>query len=117
MSPCARAGLDTLRGSRRSLAWLFCGLLLVVCGERRLADYRYSLYNLTLHEIGIKSAESLDGNEVALRLLVADDASPAVLAAAPRRVPQRLVIPSVETPVTRAVALPHLRAPPVPAIA
>lgn len=112
MRPSGRAGVDTLHGLRPFCAWLFLGLVLVVCGERRLADQRYTLYNLARAEIGIKSAETLDGNEVALRLVAVDDARPSVLTTAPAPAAEPLVVHAPRAPRSLTVELPPLRAPP-----
>ena len=112
MRPCGSAGLDTLHGFRRASAWLFFGLVLAVCGERRLADDHYNRYNLTRAETGIASAETLDGDEVALRLIAVDDASAPVPTTTPAPAPLPLVLHGTVAPRSPAVDLPPLRAPP-----
>ena len=105
------------RGSLgRSSAWVFCGLILIVSGERRLADHVHNRYLLAHTELTLQNAEALDGDEIALRLIAIDDAIAAPRPAAPAPARPRAVIRRADAAVSLlAVALPPLRAPPAPA--
>jgi hypothetical protein len=104
----ARAGW--LRRLRRAAAWTFLVLLLLAGGERRLADLEY-----TFHLLGSEARlfdEAIDGDEVALRLVAVDDASPPVVA-----VPASPLVPVHSTPrpadvSPRLIETPSPRGPP-----
>lgn len=106
------AGQDTRQAVRHVSAWLFVALALAVCGERRLADDHYNRYSLTRTGVGIASAETLDGDEVALRLIATDDANATVRTTAPASAPQPVVLRPVIAPPASDFDLPPLRAPP-----
>jgi len=65
--------LLSLRRSRIGGVCLFLLLLGLMIGERRLADAHY---NLRSSAVGIESADSLDGDEIRVRLIVLNDDKP-----------------------------------------
>jgi hypothetical protein len=62
--------LATLRRHGPFAPWLFVALLLLVAGERRLADAHFNLRSWTA---GIDSADALDGDEIRVRLIALND--------------------------------------------
>jgi hypothetical protein len=55
------------------VAWCFVLLMLLVAGERRLADAHF---NLRTWVVGIESADALDGDEIRVRLIALNDDKP-----------------------------------------
>ena len=74
----ARGGVGFARDrDRRSVtAWLFVVLLLLVAGERRLADAHF---NARTGQLGIENDDALDGDEIRVRLIGLNDDRPPTL--------------------------------------
>lgn len=66
----AVALLARLRGHRCLGVGFFIALILLVCVERRLAEIHY---NLRSADPGLESTDSLDGDEIRVRLVVVKD--------------------------------------------
>jgi hypothetical protein len=112
MTPCHHTGPGVSGAFRRTGVWLLLALLLVAAGERRLADIHYNLYFLSLGDGGLDDDDSINGDEVALRLVALDDAQlPAVVAPASPLVPlcAALVCTSI---AQRSIESPAPRGPP-----
>jgi len=56
--------------------WFFAALVLLVAGERRLAEGHF---NLRSSQLGIESDDTLDGDEIRVRLTVLNDDKPPAL--------------------------------------
>jgi hypothetical protein len=80
MTPRRHPGLGVFRASRPLTVGLFLTLLLVAVVERRLADVHYTVHSLGTLDVGFYD-EAIEGDEVALRLVALDDASPPFVAA------------------------------------
>jgi hypothetical protein len=102
-----------LRRHRRGGITLFVLLLLVVAAERRLAEYHLTPRSAA-H--ALESNDTLDGDEVRVRLVVLNDDKPPTLPAASGTfAPHR---PHVAFPFPPALALgrPAPRGPPAPSV-
>ena len=65
--------LDSLRHRTTGGVWFFLLLILLVAGERRLADAHF---NLRAWTVAIESADALDGDEIRVRLIALNDDKP-----------------------------------------
>jgi len=63
----------SVRGRAGLAAWLFVALVLLVGGERRLAEAHL---NARTSAVGIENDDSVDGDEIRVRLLVLNDDRP-----------------------------------------
>ena len=106
-----RASSTALASIRRYRAFgtvLFVVLLVVVMGERRLADLHF---NLRSAGTAIESNDVLDGDEIRVRLIILNDDTSPTLPPASR--PLGLAVrPSAEDPDSRALGAPAPRGPP-----
>jgi hypothetical protein len=69
----SRTLFGAFRRHARAGTWLFVALLALVAVERRLSEIHY---NLRSSEVGLESQDSLDGDEIRVRLVVLNDDSP-----------------------------------------
>lgn len=116
MTPCRYTGLGVLWAYRRAGVWLFLALLVIMVGERRLGDLHYMLYSLGSLELGFY-ADAIDGDEVTLRLVAVDDASPPT-APAPASPLVRAGAPLICADIPpRSIESPAPRGPPAPSSA
>ena len=112
MIPMARSSmLPWLRGTRRIGIPLFVALLLLAGAERRLAEIHL---NLRGGGPTLESDDTLDGDEVRVRLVALnDDKAPTVLALVHRFTPRRThVTPAI--PPAIVLGRPDPRGPPAP---
>ena len=65
--------LVSLRRHGPGGAWFFLLLMLLVAGERRLANAHF---NLRAWAVGIENADALDGDEIRVRLIALNDDKP-----------------------------------------
>ena len=65
--------LVSLRRHGTGGVWFFLLLMLLVAGERRLAEAHFNLRSWT---VGVESADALDGDEIRVRLIALNDDKP-----------------------------------------
>jgi hypothetical protein len=101
--------LGAFRRCRVGGAGVFVVLLLLVAGERRLAEAHF---NLRSSQPTLEHADALDGDEIRVRLIVLNDDQPPSLADVGRALVSAVV--PVRTPLPSPVALgrPVPRGPP-----
>jgi hypothetical protein len=58
---------------RNCVTWLFVALVLLVGGERRLAEAHF---NTRTNVVGLENDDALDGDEIRVRLIVLNDDRP-----------------------------------------
>ena len=80
--------LVSLRRHGPGGVWFFLLLMLLVAGERRLAEAHFNLRTWT---VGVESADALDGDEIRLRLIALNDDKPPSLFVAGRVVVAEIV--------------------------
>ena len=66
--------LVSLRRHGTGGVWFFLLLMLLVAGERRLAEAHFNLRTWTT--VGFESADALDGDEIRVRLIALNDDKP-----------------------------------------
>ena len=104
--------LASFRRRTRSGIWLFVLLLCLVAAERRLAEAHY---NLRAAEAGFESQDSLDGDEIRVRLVVLNDEQPPVLPTVDAAVVFVLLAAAVPCSDCVALGRPAPRGPPLSA--
>jgi hypothetical protein len=101
--------LVRLRRGRATGASLFVLLLLLVAGERRLAEAHF---NLRSSQAGLERADGLEGDEIRVRLIGLDDHEPPSLSDV-GRVRASVVVPlHTSHPVVIPLGRPAPRGPP-----
>lgn len=111
MGPTASV-LQAFRRHRPGGVWLFTLLLLVVAGERRLAEVHFNQRSVAP---GLESADALDGDEIRLRLIVLNDDKPPSLPAVGGVLASAIVHASVPHVDAVPLGLPAPRGPPASA--
>jgi hypothetical protein len=108
----ARAGMVFARGRERGsvTAWLFVVLLLLVAGERRLADAHF---NARTGGLGIENDDALDGDEIRVRLIGLNDDRPPTARLHVGMVRVTLHVDRPARPCLELVGRPAPRAPPI----
>jgi hypothetical protein len=109
--PPARSGtFSTLRRSRGGGIAFFIGLLLLMGGERRLAEIHF---NLRPAEVGLESDDVLDGDEIRVRLVALNDDQQPTLFDCRRLAASHAVHAAVQRCPFLALGRPAPRGPPV----
>jgi hypothetical protein len=109
-----RAGAGTRwtegRHRRAVTAWLFVVLVLLVAGERRLADAHF---NARTGGVGIENDDVLDGDEIRVRLIGLNDDRPPTLLRQVGIVRTAAHVDPPARPCLELVGRPAPRAPPL----
>ena len=107
----APTALASFRRHRPTGIAFFVLLVLVVAGERRLADLHF---NLRTAAPGLESDDVLDGDEIRVRLIVLADDTPPTVPHVSRAIGFAVVRAPSEAPDSLALGSPAPRGPPVP---
>ena len=104
--------LVSLRRHGTGGVWFFLLLMLLVAGERRLAEAHF---NLRSWSVGFESADALDGDEIRVRLIALNDDTPPSLFVAGRVLVAHVVHASPPRLDRVPLGRPAPRGPPAPA--
>lgn len=104
--------LPALRRHETGGVWCFLLLLLLVAGERRLAEAHF---NLRAWAMAIESADALDGDEIRVRLIVLNDDKPPSLVDSGRLLVSEITLAATARLDRVPLGRPAPRGPPAPA--
>ena len=101
--------LELLRRQRSTGTWVFVLLVLLVLGERRLAEVHL---NLQKAETSVERDDVLGGDEIRIRLIILNDEAPPTLPDVTIARSVRIVHLIVSLPASVALGSPAPRGPP-----